>query len=147
MPTSGQLPQRREEDDTAQSTRPIGAFLPRASKDASHSSCWDAGRHGRHPAPPARQCTGVAVNLFARPILGVIFGAFIICAETCLHFERAATTNHRAALAPMAVAGYRTVLRKVCAAFRNSGTIVAARDETTRPCMSTYPCGSGSTTW
>lgn len=42
--------------------------------------------------------------------------------------------------------GYRAVLRNVCAALRNSGTIVAARVEATMPCMRTYPCGSGSTT-
>jgi hypothetical protein len=27
------------------------------------------------------------VSVFARPVLAVVFGAFIICAETCLHFE------------------------------------------------------------
>jgi hypothetical protein len=42
--------------------------------------------------------------------------------------------------------GYRAVLRNVCAAARNSGTIVAARVEATMPCMRTYPCRSGSTT-
>jgi hypothetical protein len=28
--------------------------------------------------------------VFARPILAVMFGAFIICAETCLHFDSVA---------------------------------------------------------
>src|SRR5262245_31302275 len=38
-------------------------------------------------------------------------------------------------------------LRNVCAAVRNSGTIVLARVEATMPYMRTYPRGSGSTTW
>ena len=42
--------------------------------------------------------------------------------------------------------GYRAVLWNVCAAVRNSGTIVVARVEATMPCMRTYPCASGSTT-
>jgi hypothetical protein len=27
------------------------------------------------------------MNVFAQPALAVVFGAFILCAETCLHFE------------------------------------------------------------
>ena len=30
------------------------------------------------------------MNAFARPALAVAFGAFILCAETCLHFESVA---------------------------------------------------------
>ena len=31
------------------------------------------------------------MELFARPIVAIAFGAFIVCAETCLHFESLAT--------------------------------------------------------
>src|SRR5262245_8976758 len=33
------------------------------------------------------------MDLFARPIVAIVFGAFIVCAETCLHFGSLAKGN------------------------------------------------------
>ena len=33
------------------------------------------------------------MELFARPIVAIVFGAFIVCAETCLHFDSLAAGN------------------------------------------------------
>jgi hypothetical protein len=29
----------------------------------------------------------IDMRVFALPMLAIVFGAFILCAETCLHFE------------------------------------------------------------
>jgi hypothetical protein len=54
------------------------------------------------------------MNTFTRPALAIAFGAFILCAETCLHFESLAAAvwldmpwHHRIAGGWLVVTGLR----------------------------------------